>query len=76
MIAAYFTGEIRFSGSTLASTYCFVASSRADVGSVVTVTDVKPPRLVAVAPRLMVLVPIVIEPCVQLVTPAPSVVIK
>ena len=49
-----------------ASTYCLVASCRAEVGSWVTATDVRPPRVRLVAPRLMAVVPTVNELLVRL----------
>lgn len=48
------------------STYCLVASCRADVGSWVTATEVNPPSVRLVAPRLMAVVPTVSELFVRL----------
>ena len=43
------------------STYCLVASCKADVGSCVTATEVNPPSVNEEAPRLIAVVPTVTE---------------
>ena len=47
------------------STYCLVANCKADTGSCVTVTDVKPAGVNDVAPRAIVVVPSVIDELVS-----------
>ena len=44
-----------------ASTYCLVVSCRADTGSCVTATEVRPPKVRPVAPNAMLVVPMVNE---------------
>ena len=46
---------------TKPSTYCLVATCSAVVGFCVTATDVRPPKVRAVPPRLIEVVPSVIE---------------
>ena len=46
---------------TKVSTYCLVANCKADTGSCVTATEVRPPKVRLVAPRAILVEPSVIE---------------
>lgn len=75
-VVAHATGALVLKPCATLSTYCLVANCNEVVGSCVTVTDVKPPKVKLVLPKEMLVVPMVNELFASIVfdtTPVPPV---